>query len=145
MPKRLYDSHWIPWVRIVEKGRFLNRELVPEESGAACIVHWLKQRSKLQRLVALCLSVAEWHPIRGKNVGGEYWVDSGLCHLYLDMFDCNGCPLDVAGYGCLESESLFSKWVDASGNRKRKLAHKMFVVMMNIYREEYNRYFDARD
>jgi len=107
---------------------------------------------KYRILVALALSVAHWHP--DNFIRGGKDVTCPLCSLfYKEQEDyvfnnksfCGKCPLVIADQWCNSEYSLWKQWYNISRfviNRKEEInlrADKVYFVLMNLYKEEYER------
>jgi len=144
--QRKYDDQWAKWVAILDGEMDGEHELFHNDwedyADVNAVIDMVGHlSSEMQKLVALCLSVAKWHPLRGFNRGGCSWTSCGLCNLYYEI-GCAGCPLDKIGENCTDDGSCFSRWNVAWRSVDiEKCADEMFDKLMNLYREAYRGYY----
>ena len=107
-------DEWRPWIKIIDTWKV-------DETLAL-----LPMQSKKQRLAALALAVAKWHPMRKNRGDGE----CGLCRFYWS--ECYKCDLTLAGQSCGDSRSYYHRFMY---KRKQKAGMDLFWLLMDIYRK----------
>jgi hypothetical protein len=123
---------WKPWIKLVECGNVW--KILGEMPDS------------LRPLIAVALSVAKWHPSRGKMVGGG---NCGLCIVYYKCASCIECPLcKKTGLKCDSGHALEgpeSLWAitrkNKYGPKRYEAERKLYKILMDIYREEYEKWW----
>ncbi len=118
-----------PWLKLVKN---------PVEVGEAvrsafCISY--------PTLVALAVSVAKWHPSKGRKRG------IGLCGLCVlrncigtNSLTCKLCPLAEVGEHCLKKGSLWQNYLWAENPKEEeKYARQMYALLVDLYVKEYKK------
>lgn len=95
--------------------------------------------------IALALAVIKWEPRKPLQGLGQ----CALCTLFLRdvhvgnasrVEACKNCPLSSRGGGdCFDTASLFGQWMSTPSDERAPLANKLHKVLVDLYREEYER------
>jgi hypothetical protein len=91
---------------------------------------------RLEREMALALSVAKWSPERGWKQGSG---SCGLCELYTDSDgNCRPCPLNqYEGHRrCTQPGTLW--YVTTSCYSTKKSKNKLYNVLVELYKKAYD-------
>jgi hypothetical protein len=120
------DKQWAPWIELV-RGYWwsLLSDDMPER--------W-------KRVVAAALAVAKWHPDNPNRGNAEcswcaYQVNK-TGHSVINGIACINCPVKCKDRACPLEGSLWKNWYIYQLPRR---ADKMYTLLLDIYREEYEK------